>query len=616
MEEFYHLYNQAKREPKLHEQLINIGMQIYSNTQELRIKEDVLIKLIDVFPNEPGFYYYMGYSFKDINPAKAIPYHQKSYDINPDNVENLIDLCNLLHERGDSKTVIEMHKRIPFGEFLKDVRLLTLFVQCKYKEYYYKDCLKELLYIIKEKASSPSLTLHDKKWKQSTYLNAGHMYAILGDHEKSIQYTQKALELSKKFDLDLKNKTTALSNLLSLSDYTTVIQALHYKRALSINDYLPNVAKYMFTNTRRNSKIRIGYVSSDFTHHAISNFILPILKNHNREHFDIYLFSNRKDVWYRYYEYKESLHSIYELSIIEAADLINSHQIDILFDLNGHTENSRLDLFSLNPAPIQVSYLGFPNTSGLKAIKYRITDSVADNHETSQIYSEKLIRMPRCFLLYDSVNQDSPLLPRKTKDIIILGALNNEKKNSKAVLETWRKILQECPNTKLLIKLEAYDDIDERRVHYMNHLNVSKDRLLLMNKTTNEGYNKFFTMVDILLDTFPYSGTTTTCNALYNSVPVVTLYNKDCHAHNVSSSILKNACLDELVSYSVDEYICSVKQLVNNPKRIDQYKATISGRFIASMNPNQFMKDYENILKDLYIMTNRDNLDDIMEIII
>jgi len=183
------------------------------------------------------------------------------------------------------------------------------------------------------------------------------------------------------------------------------------------------------------------------------------------------------------------------------------------------------------------------------------------------------------FLLYDSVNQETPLVPRKTKDVIFLGALNNEKKNSKVVLETWRKILQECPDTKLLIKLEAYDDLEERREYYMNRLNVKKDRLLLIIKTTNEGYNKLFTMVDILLDTFPYSGTTTTCNALYNSVPVVTLYNKDCHAHNVSSSILRNAGLDELVTETTEQYIDLVKTLVGDVGRINEYKRTIGPRF-------------------------------------
>jgi len=600
MEQFYYLYSQVKREPKLHEQFINVGMQIYNNTQELNIKEDVLTKLIDVFPTNPAFYYYMGYSLKDINPEKAIPYHQKSYDINADNLENIIDLCNLLHERGDSKTVIEMNKRRSFGKFLIDIRFLTVFVQCKYKECYYNDCLKQLLYIISEKSKSPSLTTHDKKWKQSNYLNAGHMYAILGDHDKSLKYTEKALELCNKFNLELKLKLSTLQNLLSLSNYASLDQVTYNKRGLLINDYLPNVTRYSHVKKFRRSKIRLGYVSSDFTHHAVSNFILPILKHHNRELFDIYLFSNRKEVWDKFYEYKESLHIIYELTMTEAADLINSYSIDILFDLNGHTESSRLDIFSLNPAPIQVSYLGYPNTTGLKAIKYRITDSVADNHETSQIYSETLIRMPRCFLLYNSINQDSPLLPRKTKDVIILGALNNEKKNSKVVLETWRKILQECPTTKLLIKLEAYDDLEERREYYINRLNVKRDRLLLIIKTTNDGYNKLFTMVDILLDTFPYSGTTTTCNALYNSLPVVTLYNKDCHAHNVSSSILKNAGLDELVTNTPEQYIELVKSLSGDVGRINQYKKTIGQRFLDSMNPSDFMKDYEGILMDIY----------------
>jgi tetratricopeptide (TPR) repeat protein len=602
MEQFYYLYNCVRREPNLSEQFLNIGMHLYSNTTKLNVKEDILTKLIDIFPNNPAFYYYMGYSFKDVDPEKAIPYHKKSYDINPDNIENLIDLCNLLNERGDSKTVIELNNRRPFGESLKDIRFLTVFVQCEYKEYYYKDCLKQLLYIISEKSKSPSLTIHDKTWKQSNYLNAGHLYAILGDHEKSLKYTEKALELCNKFDLDLKPKLTALQNLLSLSDYARVNPELHYKRALSINDYLPNVNRYVCNWNHRlnNKRIRIGYVSSDFTHHAVSNFILPILKNHNRELFEIYLFSNRKDIWHKYRDIDVTVCNVHGLGMLDAANLINSYEIDILFDLNGHTENSRLDIFSLNPAHIQISYLGYPNTTGLDAIKYRITDSISDHPESKQKYSETLIRMPKCFLLYESVNQDAPLVPRKTKDTIILGALNNEKKNSKRVLETWRKILLECPNTKLLIKLEAYDDIDERRLYYMNILDVAKYRLMLFTKMTNEGYNRLFNMVDVLLDTFPYSGTTTTCNALYNSLPVVTLYDTDCHAHNVSSSILKNAGLGELITYSVDQYVELVKTLVGDVDRIDEYKRTIGTKFLASMNPGDFMKSYEQILIDIY----------------
>lgn len=620
MNEFFNAYNKIKQQPSLlnnmGRQFADQGMAIYNNTTDLQIKEQILSKLIDIFPNEPGFYYYMGYSFKDIDAQKALPFFQKSYDINPDNVENLIDLCNLSIEKGDAKAVIEMDKKHPFGVFLNDIRLLTLFVQAKYKEYYYKDCLRYLLHIIKERSKMPAITKHDKEWKQSSYLNAGHIFSILGDHENSLKYTEKAYEMCKKFDLELKHKITSLQNCISLADYTYVDQTEHYRKALLINEHLPNIKKYKFQ--WNHSKIRIGYVSSDFLHHAVSNFILPILKNHNRELFDLVLFANQKDVWFKYKELDIPIISIYKLSMENAADLIHSNEIDILFDLNGHTENSRLDVFSLNPSPLQISYLGYPNTTGLKAIQYRITDGIVDPVESSQKYSETLIRMPKCFLCYESVNQTEPLALRKTKDTIFLGALNNEKKNSKHVLDVWSTILKECPNTKLIIKLESYDDLEERKKHYLSKLDVTPDRLLLLIKTSNEGYNRLFSMIDILLDTFPYSGTTTTCNALFNSVPVITLYNKDYHCHNVSCSLLKNAGLDELVSYSVDEYIWSVKQLVNNPKRIDQYKATISERFTKSMNTRLFMKDYENILKEIHDKNRNidEHADDVMEIII
>jgi predicted O-linked N-acetylglucosamine transferase (SPINDLY family) len=602
MNEFLNAYHHLKQQPKfintIGNQFANQGMAIYNGTSDLNIKEKVLSKLIDIFPNDPAFYYYMGYSLKDIYPERALPFHQKSYDINPDNVENLIDLCNLLIECDDTRIVIDMNKKSSFGHLLNDIRLLTLFVQAKYKEYYYKDCLPYLLHIIKERSKMPAITKHDKEWKQSSYLNAGHMFSILGDHEKSLEYTEKAYQLCNKFNLDLIHKLTTLQNFVSLADYTFVDQNHQFKNALLINNHLPNKANYAFAWTH--SKIRIGYVSSDFSHHAVSNFILPILKNYNRDTFEVYLFANQKETWYRYSELDVSYESIYKLSMEDAANFIHSHEIDILFDLNGHTENSRLDIFSLNPSPIQVSYLGYPNTTGLKSIGYRITDTIADPLDSLQKYTEKLVRMPKCFLCYESVNQTEPIIPRKTKETIILGALNNEKKNSKYVLDAWKTILKDCPNTKLLIKLESYDDLEERRKYYTSKLDVPANRLLLLIKTNNDGYNLLFSMIDVLLDTFPYSGTTTTCNALFNSVPVVTLYNKDYHCHNVSASLLKNAGLDELVTYKVGEYIKIVKELVNDNWRIDEYKKTIGLQFHKSMNPKIFMKDYENILTELH----------------
>lgn len=611
MNGFFLLYEQIKAnsiDNNMMQQFINKGMDIYNATNDISIKESVLSKLIEIYPNEPAFYYYMGYSLKPLHPNKAFLFFQKSYEINPYNIENLIDYCDLLREFGYPKKVIELNQKIPFGDYLKDVRLLTTFINCKYKEYYFKDLLNQLLYIIKEKSKIPAITEHEKEWKFSNYLNTGHMFSYLGDHDKSIIYSEKAFEICKKFDLKNKLKLSGISNLLALEDYIYHDLNIHYNKALQINDLYPNKTTYIFNKTHK--KIRIGYISGDFLNHAVSNFILPILKNHNRELFEIYVFYNQKNIWEKYSDLKLQQYSIYNLSTEEAAELIYSFEIDILFDLNGYTENNRLDIFSLNPSPIQISYLGYPNTTGLKSIHYRITDKIADNIDSVQKYSETLIKMPKCFLLYDSINQEHPVVPRKTKDTIILGSVNNEKKNSKQLLETWKKILEICPNTKLLIKLIAYDDLIERQSYYMKKLNVSKDRLIMITKVDNDGYNKLFSMVDLVLDTFPYSGTTTTCNALYNSIPVVTLYHKNYHAHNVSSSLLINAGLDELVCDDTNQYINLVKYLTINPVKIDEYKKTVGEKFKKSMNVHEFMESYENILKDLHKNMKNDVLDD------
>jgi hypothetical protein len=152
----------------------------------------------------------------------------------------------------------------------------------------------------------------------------------------------------------------------------------------------------------------------------------------------------------------------------------------------------------------------------------------------------------------------------------------------------------------MLIKLESFDNIEERRAYYQKELDIDSSRLEILPKLQNHDYDRLFTKFDILLDPFPYSGTTTTCNSLFNSIPVVTLYNKDYHSHNVSASILMNAQLPGLVAYSKEQYISIVKDLTENPDKLEDYKQEIRSKFQKSMNVKSFMTDYENELKTLY----------------
>jgi predicted O-linked N-acetylglucosamine transferase (SPINDLY family) len=145
------------------------------------------------------------------------------------------------------------------------------------------------------------------------------------------------------------------------------------------------------------------------------------------------------------------------------------------------------------------------------------------------------------------------------------------------------------------------DDTEERRQFYMDKLGVQQDRLIFVPKQPSEAdYLRLFSRIDIVLDPFPYSGTTTTCKALDASIPVITKYHKDYHAHNVSASLLTNLGFNELVAFSDDEYIAITKQLVENPCRIDEYKRTINPKFVEMMEPRRFIGEYENLLSELY----------------
>ncbi len=212
--------------------------------------------------------------------------------------------------------------------------------------------------------------------------------------------------------------------------------------------------------------------------------------------------------------------------------------------------------------------------------------------------------MSKCFLCYNNIFQNKKVKNKDFYNNIILGSLNKDLKISIDLLECWSKILEKTTkNVKLLIKLECEKDsiyLDEKKNYYLKELKCESDRIIFIPKTSQSDYFQLFSFFDILLDSFPYSGTTTTCNALFNSVPVITLYNQNSHVQSVSSSLLINSGFPELVAYSEEEYIQKVIDLTNDVDRIKMYKENIHLKFKELMNPQLFVKEYEDILIDLY----------------
>jgi protein O-GlcNAc transferase len=247
-----------------------------------------------------------------------------------------------------------------------------------------------------------------------------------------------------------------------------------------------------------------------------------------------------------------------------------------------------------------MTYLGFPNSTGLDSIHYRITDAISDHPESKQRFSEKLVRMPRCFLLFADVYKMTVIPKQVQPGRIVLGALNRESKNSVYVLSAWRKILAQCPTAVILIKLSGRDNEETRTKYYMDVLGINRDRLITVGVLASEAeFVQLYSQIDILLDTFPYSGTTTSCKSLFYSVPIVTKYHKDYHVNNVTASLLTNAGFPELVAYSNEEYVAKTVELIGDPDRISRYKKEIKPRFSELMEPGAFMVEYETLLRGL-----------------
>lgn len=573
----------------------------------IQTKDTVLTKLLFLYPGDVRIYTQLGLLYRVVNSMKAITWLKIGFQIDSRNMDNTTELIKMLYDNGLGYTVFALNKDNLFELFIDNPKFLSVYARCNFQNQRYENGVTYLLKLIEISSRTPALTAADKYAKWQNYHDLGYVYSALGCVEKSLTYVQKATDLALKFELKLADKLLSFSNLLAFNCFGFPDNSALFQTYLKINDYLPDrqLPAPAPASKKKGTKIRVGYVSSDYAYHPIANFLTPILNNHNLEKFEIMLFSNSSSIADIFLE-RPGINGflIGDMDDLTAATLIRDKGVDILIDLNGHTGRNRLGVFSYNPAPVQVTYLGYPNTTGLKAIKYRLTDLISNPLVSTEQYSEQLVRLPGCFLLYQPIAH--PVLGQafttrratlaSNDGTVILGALNKENKNSVHVMALWRQILAACPNTKLLLKLETYDNYAARLAHYMKVLDVGSERLIVLNRLSDADYNTVFSKIDVLVDTFPYSGTTTTCNALYNSVPVVTLYNPNYHSHCVSASLLVNAGLPELVAYTETDYVDIVKKLVTDVELIESYKRRIAGKFKASMNPVAFMEGYEGAL--------------------
>jgi len=352
--------------------------------------------------------------------------------------------------------------------------------------------------------------------------------------------------------------------------------------------------------------LRLGYVSGDFANHTAGYAMLPLLAAHDRTQFTICAYSSgsrRDEVTARLRSHCDVWHDVAALDDELLAQLIRADRIDILVDLSVHSAHNRLRAFARKPAPVQVTWLGYPGTTGLPAMDYRLTDVHLDPPGAdASSYCEESIRLPESYWCYQPGVPTPPVgaLPAAQRGTVCFGCLNHFFKLTPQVLDTWSTILHRVPGARLV--LHAFPGGHRAAVlEFFAQRGIAAARIAFVGRLPMEAYFQQFAPIDIALDPFPYGGGITTCDTLWMGIPVVSLAGQTA-VGRTGLSILSNIGLPELVAHSTGEYIHIAVALAADRPRLTQLRATLRQRMETAplMDARRFARNIEATYRTLW----------------
>lgn len=472
------------------------------------------------------------------------------------------------------------------------------------------------------------------------YLNSGNTFREQGLYSQALRRFKKALELDpNRYDihahmayvLTLQGrmdeairfyqealKTAPKDN----SIHSPYLFALHYQDPVDFSELYRQhkqwgkLQKAANPRTRVHDKtprrrLRIGYVSPDFHTHSVGYFIETILASHDKDSFEIFCYfdvSFPDETTKRMQSLIKNWRDISLLRDRQVEGMIQQDRIDILVDLAGHTANNRLTLFASGPAPVQATYLGYPDTTGLPGMHYRITDALADPPGmTDHLYTEKLVRLPGCFLCYrpPAPTPDVGPPPCRKTGRTTFGSFNNRSKITRNVIKVWSEILKKIPDSMLLLKAKPFADTDTRQalLEEFSRQGVQPGQIEFAGRIESRiEHLELYNSIDIALDTFPYNGTTTTCEALWMGVPVIILKG-EAHMSRVGVSLLTNMGMEEFITETPHDYVEKAMSLAKNPKNLSRLRQRQRNAMSRSplMDGHNFTRNLERAYQKMWL---------------
>ncbi|PWA38733.1 UDP-N-acetylglucosamine--peptide N-acetylglucosaminyltransferase SPINDLY [Artemisia annua] len=520
-----------------------------------------------------------------------------------------------------------------------------------------------VVYTVQGKMDAASSMIEKAIVANPTYAEAYNNLGVLYRDAGSISLAIEAYEQCLKIDPDSRN---AGQNRLLAMNYINEgtddkLFEAHRDWGLRFMRLYPQYTSW--DNSREPERpLVIGYVSPDYFTHSVSYFIEAPLIYHDYVNYKVVVYSAVVKADAKTMKFKDRVlkrggmwRDIYGLEEKKVASIVREDKVDILVELTGHTANNKLGMMACRPAPLQVTWIGYPNTTGLPTIDYRITDAMADPPDTKQKHVEDLVRLPDCFLCYTPSPEAGPASPAPalSNGFITFGSFNNLAKRwqggqvgfwangfelkfekvqfqytlrwsglagqqtsflpnfylldikiTPKVLQVWAKILCAVPNSRLIVKCKPFccDSVRQRFLSTLEQLGLESLRVdLLPLILLNHDHMQAYSLMDISLDTFPYAGTTTTCESLYMGVPCVTM-GGSVHAHNVGVSLLSAVGLEHLVAKTEDEYIRLAIQLASDVTALSNLRMDLRNLMANSplCNGSKFINGLESAYRDMW----------------
>lgn len=454
-----------------------------------------------------------------------------------------------------------------------------------------------------EALESFDLAIHIKPDYAEAYSNRGTIYRDLGRFDEALADFSEAVRYKENYFNAHSNFIFVLTY-LERSNFSTRLE-----EAKKFGSILSKAFPNKFDSWKKlNSKLRIGFVSGDFNSHPVGFFFENVLSSFDRSKLELFAYTAsayEDSITNRLKNYFHSYKSFLGLSDVECANLVYSDSVNILIDLSGHTAGNRLPVFAIKPAPIQISWLGYSGTTGVPEIDYVLGDPYVTPPDEECHFSEKVKRLSETYYCFTPPKADIQIydLPALTSGRITFGCFNNFTKVSADVISLWAKVLSQVDGSQLFLKAKQLSEprvVEDTRA-LLRSLGVSSERLLIEGPSNRVEYLSSYNKVDIALDPFPYPGGTTSVEALWMGVPVLTKKGNSFIAHN-GETIAHNSGQADWIAEDEADYIAKAIHFSSDLQALAKLRSGLRAQVLASplFDAERFARNFEKAMFEIW----------------